>query len=73
VKRLILARVTSPGKILSEELEESGWTQKDIAKIIDTPEQAIAEIINGKKPIDSEVVIKLAKVFNTSAQFWMNL
>jgi HTH-type transcriptional regulator / antitoxin HigA len=37
------------------------------------PKQAISEIINGKKQIASETAIELAEVFDTSAQFWMNL
>jgi addiction module HigA family antidote len=72
-KKFTSARVSSPGEILSEELEERGWTQKDLAKIMDRSEQAIAEIINGKKQIDSATAIKLSEVFDTSAQFWMNL
>jgi HTH-type transcriptional regulator / antitoxin HigA len=72
-KILTPARVPMPGLILSEELEERGWTQKDLSEIMGRPQQAISEIINGKKQIVSETAIELAEVFDTSAQFWLNL
>jgi HTH-type transcriptional regulator/antitoxin HigA len=62
-----------PGEILSDELEARGWTQKDLAEIMGRPEQAISEIINGKKQITPETAIELGQAFGTSAEFWINL
>jgi plasmid maintenance system antidote protein VapI len=63
------ARVPMPGLILREEIEKRGWMQEDPREI----KQAISEIINGKKEIDSETAIALAEMFDTSTEFWMNL
>ena len=67
------ARVVSPGRILSRELEARGWTQKDLAEIIGRPIQTINEIIRGTKQVTPETALELADAFNTSPEFWMNL
>lgn len=72
-KTLVPARVTPPGKILQREIEERGWTQKDLAEIINRPPQVINEIIKGTKQITPETAIELAKALGTSAEFWINL
>lgn len=67
------ARVPPPGRILSRELEARGWTQKELAKIIGRPEQAISEIVNAKKQITPDTARELAAAFGTSAALWVNL
>ncbi|MFM1842383.1 MAG: hypothetical protein RLZZ490_1119 [Cyanobacteriota bacterium] len=67
------ARIVTPGKILSCELEARGWTQKDLAEIMDRPEQTISAIINAKKEITPETAIELAAAFDIPAEFWTNL
>jgi HTH-type transcriptional regulator/antitoxin HigA len=67
------ARVFPPGRVLSEELEARGWTQKDLAAIIDRPIQTINEIVRGTKQITAETALELAAAFDTSPEFWTNL
>ncbi|CCQ58602.1 MULTISPECIES: HigA family addiction module antitoxin [Crocosphaera] len=67
------ARVSQPGRILKRELEARGWTQKDLANIMNRPPQVINEIIKGTKQITPETAIELSKAFGTSAKFWQNL
>jgi HTH-type transcriptional regulator/antitoxin HigA len=71
--RLLAARPVAPGRILRRELEERGWTQKDLAGITGRPEQTIAEIVQGKKAITPQTAIALAEAFGTSADFWVRL
>lgn len=73
IEQLTPARVVQPGRILSRELEARGWTQKQLAEIIDRPEQAISEIIRGTKRITPDTAIELSQAFGTSADFWLNL
>jgi hypothetical protein len=40
------AEVFHPGEFLRDELSARGWTQGDLAKVIDRPLGAINEIIN---------------------------
>ncbi len=72
-ERLLPARAVPPGEIISEELLTRGWTQKDLARIMRRPEQAISEIIRGKKQITPQTALELAEAFGTSAQLWINL
>lgn len=67
------ARIVTPGRILSRELEARGWTQKDLAEIMNRPEQTISAIINAKKEITPETAIELAAAFDIPAEFWTNL
>jgi len=67
------ARVPSPGRILRRELEARGWTQKDLAHIMDLPEQTISQIVRGRKRVTPEMALELASAFGTSADLWLNL
>jgi HTH-type transcriptional regulator/antitoxin HigA len=67
------ARPILPGRILKQELEAHGWTQKDLAAILGRPEQAISEIISGTKQITPETSLALAQAFGTSPELWYNL
>lgn len=69
----IPAEVFPPGDFIKEEMEERGWTQQDLAKILSKPLPTVNEIINGKKAILIDTARRLAAAFGTSAQFWMNL
>jgi HTH-type transcriptional regulator / antitoxin HigA len=72
-QRFSPARVPTPGRILTRELEARGWTQKDLAEITGRPIQTINEIVQAKKQITPETALELAEAFGTSAEFWTNL
>ena len=67
------ARVSSPGRILSRELDARGWTQKDLAEVMGRPHQTINGIVKGNKQVTPETAIELAEALGTSAEFWTNL
>jgi HTH-type transcriptional regulator/antitoxin HigA len=69
----IPARVSPPGIIIQHEIDARGWTQKDLAEIINRPVQAINEIIKGTKQITPETAIELGAAFGSSPQMWLNL
>ncbi len=62
-----------PGEVVAEELEARSMTQRTLAAAMGRPEQAISEIIRGKKGITPETALQLSNVFGASAEFWMNL
>ncbi len=65
---------THPGEMLLEEfLHPMGITQKELADHIHVPYQRINEIVNGRRGITPSTALRLAKFFNMSADFWMNL
>jgi HTH-type transcriptional regulator / antitoxin HigA len=72
-QKLQPARVFPPGRVISEELEERNWTQRDLAEIIGRPSQTINEIIKGTKQITPETALDLSAAFGTSPEFWTNL
>ena len=65
---------THPGEMLLEEfLNPMGITQRQLADAIHVPYQRINEIINGRRGVTPATALRLAKYFNLSADYWMNL
>ena len=65
---------THPGEMLLEEfLNPMGISQKELADNIHVPYQRINEIVNGRRGITPGTALRLAKFFDMSADFWMNL
>jgi addiction module HigA family antidote len=65
---------THPGEMLLEEfLLPMGVTQRQLANAIHVPYQRINEIVNGRRGITPATALRLAKFFEVSADFWMNL
>ena len=55
-KRRHIAEAFPPGDFIREELEARGWTQEDLARILNRPYQTVNAIINGRKAITSRTV-----------------
>jgi addiction module HigA family antidote len=65
---------THPGEMLLEEfLTPMGLTQRELAGAIRVPYQRVNEIVNGRRGITPSTALRLAKFFDMSADFWMNL
>jgi len=65
---------THPGEMLLEEfLNPMGLTQRELADAIHVPYQRINDIVNGRRGITPSTALRLAKYFNMSADFWMNV
>jgi len=63
-----------PGEILFEEfLKPMGISQTKLANAMGVPPRRINEIVLGKRAITADTALRLAKVFGTSAPFWMGL
>lgn len=63
-----------PGKILLEDfLKPMGITQYRLAKSIKVPASRIHDVMHGKRPINAELALRLARFFGTDAQSWINL
>jgi len=62
------------GEILRElYLEPLGISVTDAAKHLGITRQSLSRLINEQSGISAEMAIRLAKAFNTSADYWMNL
>jgi addiction module HigA family antidote len=65
---------THPGEMLLEEfLGPMGLTQRDLAEAIHVPYQRVNELVNGRRGVTPSTALRLAKYFDVSADFWMNL
>ena len=63
-----------PGEMLLQEfLLPMGITQRELADAIESPYQRINEIVNGKRGVTPNTALRLAKYFNMTPDFWMNL
>jgi addiction module HigA family antidote len=65
---------THPGEMLREEfLSPMGITQQELSVAIHVPYQRVNELVNGKRGVTPSTSLRLAKFFNMSPDFWMNL
>ncbi|MBI3794175.1 MAG: HigA family addiction module antidote protein [Nitrospinae bacterium] len=63
-----------PGEVLMNlYMEPLGISQNSLARAMKVPPRRINEIVLGKRAITADTAIRLGKVFETSAEMWMNL
>ena len=63
-----------PGEILREEfMKPMGISQNALAIALRVPATRIGEIVNERRGISADTALRLAKYFNTTSDFWMNL
>src|SRR5438132_6152030 len=63
-----------PGEVLFEEfLGPMGIRQYRLAKDISVPPRRINEIVHGMRAITADTALRLARYFETSERFWLNL
>lgn len=65
---------THPGEMLLKEfLQPMGIMQRELASSIHVPYQSVNEIINKKRSVTPSTALRLAKFFNVTEDFWLNL
>ena len=61
-----------PGEILAEEyMLPYDITQQEMAAHLKISRKHLIDIIHGRKPVSLEIAQRLAKVFRTSIDFWI--
>ena len=64
---------THPGEILLEEfVKPYGLTQKKLCELLGVGIKTISEIYNKKRGISPVMALKLANLFGTTPEFWLN-
>lgn len=61
------------GAFIREELEERGWTQRDLANIMARPISLVQQMIAGQRGITATTAHELAEAFGTSPTLWMGI
>jgi|AraplaMF_Col_mLB_1032019.scaffolds.fasta_scaffold00098_47 addiction module HigA family antidote len=63
-----------PGEILREEfMEPNGLKAYTLAKLLNVQRARIERIVAEKNPITTDTALRLAKLFNTTPEFWINM
>jgi addiction module HigA family antidote len=65
---------THPGEMLLEEfLNPMGLSQGTLADAIHVPYQRVNDLVNGRRGVTPSTALRLAKFFDMSPDFWMNV
>ena len=63
-----------PGEILREDLMKPlGLSINRLARDLRVPVTRISEIVNGRRGISADTALRLARYFDSTARFWLNL
>ena len=63
-----------PGEILREEfMKPLGLSMNKLALDLRVPVTRVAEIVHERRAITTDTALRLARYFNTTPVFWMNL
>lgn len=63
-----------PGEILKYEfLDELNLSAYALAKALRVPSNRITGIINGERSVTADTALRLARYFDTTPDFWLNL
>jgi len=62
-----------PGEFLRDDLQSLGTSVRRFAEHIHVPHNAITAIANGKRAITAQMAHRLARAFETTPQYWLNL
>lgn len=62
-----------PGGILADYMEADGWTQTDLADVMNVSRSNLNKVINGNAGIGPKMGQKLSIVFDTDPRFWLKL
>lgn len=54
-------------------MPELNLTVADLAQSLGVTRQTINEIVRGKRNLSADMCLRLARFFNTTPQFWMNM
>ena len=66
-------KLVHPGEILREELDALELSASALAKALDVPTGRIRAILNGQRGISANTALRLARYFDTTPEFWLNL
>lgn len=67
-------RPTHPGELLREEtLPATGLTQTELAARLGVSRRTVNELIHERRPVSPDIAHRLARVFNTTPEFWLRL
>ena len=67
------AEVFPPGDFIREELEERGWSQAELAEILDVSAATVSDLSKGKRSVTPEIAKALEAALEIDAEYWLRL
>lgn len=65
---------TTPGDILLHEfLEPMHLKISDLAEMLNVHRNSISALVNNNRKLTTDMAVRLARAFDTSVEFWLNL
>lgn len=71
--QLKAAKKFGPGYFIREQMELRHWIQEDLADVMGVSEKHLNKILKDRQPITLDIARLLSEVFDTSAQYWINI
>lgn len=69
-----LRKPTTPGDVLQYEyLEPLNLKISDLADMLNVHRNTISALVNNNRKLTADIAIRLAKAFDTTIEFWLNL
>ena len=62
-----------PGYYLNVIVDESGLTQVDFAKRLDTTPKNLSLLVRGEQSLSIDIAMKLSRMIGTTVSYWLNL
>lgn len=71
---LIARKPTHPGEMLREEfMPDYGLSVASLGRLLGVSRQSANDLVREKRSVSPEMALRLARVFDTSPQYWLNL
>jgi addiction module HigA family antidote len=72
--RELRRRPTHPGEMLRDEyMPDYNLSVSQLAKLLDVSRQTVNDLVHTRRALSTDMAIRLAIVFNDSAESWLNL
>ena|SRR5262252_3324601 len=71
IKRRV--RPVHPGEAIREILPDSGLTQTELANLMRVSRRTVNQLLQQKRNVSVDIAMRLARVFKTTPQMWLNM
>ncbi len=69
-----IRKPTHPGELVREDLlVETGLSQTQLARLMAVSRRTVCEIVNERRRVTPDIAFRLAKVFNSTPEMWLNM
>ena len=71
---IVSRKPTHPGEVLREEFMPGfGLNVAQLAKRLSVSRQSVNELVRERRAVSPDMALRLARLFGTSPQYWLNL